>query len=901
MQSLVSELSKYIMILLAAIYAYLGFKVFLSKEKKEVLFAMPIIILLFHGAGFLSISLKVNHQKILILYLLQVTGFLFFSLIYNYFYKNFSKPLFYHMFFLLMTGFIFTTRIDVKLGYRQTAFAALALFLSTSLPYFIKKMSFLRNMGYLYGIAGVSALLYVFLKASRVYGAKNWITLFGFRFQPSEFVKIILIFMIASFLYVKKTKLQIFIITCFSGVMVILLVLSRDLGAALLFFVTFMMMIYYSTKDKKLLAFFLGGGGLAAIAGYYLFPHVQVRVTAFLDPWSNIDDKGYQITQSLFGIGSGGWFGFGLYNGSPKSTPVVESDFIFSGISEEMGLLFALLLILIYICTFLVLILLTDKTRNEFHRHISVGCLTMYSFQAFLSIGGSIKFIPSTGVTLPLISAGGSSMLSMIVIFSIIQGLYISKPAGNHVFSKKRNYKLSYLLLGMFLSMMGYLCYYQLLISPQIINNAYNKRLDLYEANIKRGSIYSSDGTLLAETKLNKKGESNRVYPYKNTFSHIVGRNVNGKTGIEAIMNYELFTSNDDWMKRLEERLGGEKNMGDSVIATIDFSLQTALDRALASFKGAGVIIEPDTGRILALVSKPDYNPETAKTKWEALSKLEQKESRLVNRATNGLYPPGSTFKIVTALTYLREHEDDKDFTFHCTGNYRVQKEEIQCFHKTAHGKENLSTAFALSCNGAFAKIGMESDPGNFKGVAEELLFNKELPFPLTTGESKFQLQEDLQAGELMRTSIGQGKTEISPVHNALIASAIANDGILMRPYLVDKIVTFDGKRIVKEFQPKEYKRLISKEDNNFLKKYMEATVKKGTAKKLSFLGFKLYGKTGTAEYKTEDGNLSAHSWFIGFGEKKGKKIAVSFLIEGENRRNFSAVDLAYQVFSGWK
>lgn len=901
MQSLVSELSKYIMIVLAALYAYVGFSTFLKKDKKEGLFLMPIIILLFHATGFLSIYLKLNHEKVVILYLLQLCGFLLFGFLYHFFYKNLSLPLFYHMVFLLMTGFIFVTRIDVNSGYRQTAFAALASTLCLSLPFFIKKMSFLRNMGYLYGLGGVVALLYVFLKAQRIYGAKNWISLFGFRFQPSEFVKIVLIFMIASFLYVSKSLKQIIVIGLFTAVMVILLVLGRDLGAALLFSVTFIFMIYYATKSKLLLLIFSGGGVLASIAGYFLFPHVRVRVTAFLDPWSHIDDKGYQITQSLFGIGSGGWFGFGLFNGSPKSTPVVESDFIFSGITEEMGILFSLCLILIYICTFLVLILLTYKTKNEFHRNISVGCLTMYSFQAFLSIGGSIKFIPSTGVTLPLISTGGSSMLSMIIIFLVIQGLYITSYGEIRHKNEAQSLKLTYLLLGLFSAMMIYLSYFQLVVSPKILNNAYNKRLDLYEATVVRGKIYSSDGILLAETKINKKGESIRNYPYGELYSHIVGRNVNGKTGIEGIMNYQLFTSSDDILKKVDERLSGKKNKGDTVLSTIDTRLQSSLDKAIGSRTGAGVILEADTGRILALVSKPTYNPNFAKRDWEALTSLDQTKAKLVNRATHGLYAPGSTFKVATALSYLREHKTDKKFSFSCKGVYHHDKEKIDCFEKTVHGKETLSDAFAFSCNGAFSEIGIQSDKKDFEALAGELLYNEELPFPLPTLQSSFVMNEDTMVGEVMQTAIGQGKTEITPIHNALIASAIANNGVLMKPYLVDKIVTHDGSRLVKEFKPREERILIDKEYNKRLVSYMGEVVKRGTAKKLALLPMKIYGKTGTAEYETEQGERKAHSWFIGFAKKKGKTIAVSFLIEGEGRGSYTGTDVAYQVFSSWK
>ena len=201
--------------------------------------------------------------------------------------------------------------------------------------------------------------------------------------------------------------------------------------------------------------------------------------------------------------------------------------------------------------------------------------------------------------------------------------------------------------------MVGYLTYFEFETAPKIMNNAYNKRTDIYAAYVSRGKILSADGDVLAYTK-EEKGKSVRVYPYGDMYSHIVGRNVSGKTGIEAIMNYELLTSNDNAVNRVIERLNQVKNKGDNVVTTIDSRLQKSLNNALEGFHGAGVIIEPETGKVLAMVSKPDYNPNTVLADWDSLSKLPKKDAKLVNRATNGLYPPGSTFKVITALEYMR-------------------------------------------------------------------------------------------------------------------------------------------------------------------------------------------------------------------------------------------------------
>ena len=185
--------------------------------------------------------------------------------------------------------------------------------------------------------------------------------------------------------------------------------------------------------------------------------------------------------------------------------------------------------------------------------------------------------------------------------------------------------------------------------------------------------------------------------------------------------------------------------------------------------------------------------------------------------------------------------------------------------------------------------------------LAEKFLFNKELPFALTTSKSSFVLDSSSSLGEVMQTAIGQGKTQITPFHNALIAATIANGGVLMKPYTVEEITTEDGKRVVKSFAASKAGRLCSKKKAETIKSYMRAVVTEGTAKKLSWLGFNIYGKTGTAEYKKEDGTKGDHSWFMGFGERNGKKIAISVVVEGEGRGNYTGVDVAGKVFANWK
>ena len=208
---------------------------------------------------------------------------------------------------------------------------------------------------------------------------------------------------------------------------VIILVISKDLGSALIFFVVYVLMVFVASRNiLYVLAGAVGGSGAAYIA-YKVFAHVQVRVQAFKDPWSVIDSAGYQITQSLFAISSGGFFGLGLYKGTPDAIPFVEADFIFSAIAEEMGILFAVCLILICVSCFIMFMNIAVRLRDKFYQLTAFGLGVTYIFQVFLTIGGGTKFIPLTGVTLPLISYGGSSVLTTLIMFAIVEGLYIVK------------------------------------------------------------------------------------------------------------------------------------------------------------------------------------------------------------------------------------------------------------------------------------------------------------------------------------------------------------------------------------------------------------------------------------------------------------------------------------------
>lgn len=434
MEGIIITVLKYVICLLINVYTLYSFIVFRRKNQKRKEFVyrfQTMLLFLIHATCFLCIYLGgdlANTAEVIklgVFYAAQVTAFIFAIILYKVSYKKLSKLVFNNMLMLIMLGLVMLTRLDFEAAIKQFIFVCAGLGLCIIVPFIIKKIRYLKEFGWLYGFAGLACLLLVLVVGKAQYGAKNWIIIGGFAMQPSEFVKILFVFFVASCFSKAKDFKAVVKVTLLAATHVIVLVLERDLGGALIFFMTYLVMLYVATCNIGYLLAGLLSGSAASVAAYRMFSHVRVRVIAWKDPFLVIDREGYQITQSLFAIGTGGWFGMGLTRGLPTSIPVVNSDFIFSAIMEEMGGIVGICIILICLSCFLMFINISMKMRDDFYRLIALGLSVLYMFQVFLTIGGVIKFIPSTGVTLPLISSGGSSILSTLIMFSIIQGLYV--------------------------------------------------------------------------------------------------------------------------------------------------------------------------------------------------------------------------------------------------------------------------------------------------------------------------------------------------------------------------------------------------------------------------------------------------------------------------------------------
>lgn len=454
---------------------------------------------------------------------------------------------------------------------------------------------------------------------------------------------------------------------------------------------------------------------------------------------------------------------------------------------------------------------------------------------------------------------------------------------------------ISYLFVAIFVSLVGYLVYFNVKLKDDIMNSPYNTRQNSAAEYVIRGNIESLDGETLAYTDVSEDGSETRVYPYKDIFAHVVGYFDNGKSGLESLANYQLLSSHSFIVEQIMDELQNKKKDGDTVVTTLDASLQVAAYNALGDYNGAVVVLEPSTGRILAMVSKPDFDPNTLSANWDDIVN-DENSSVLVNRATQGQYAPGSTFKIVTALAYYRQHGSFDGFHFECDGAITLDEHTIHCYNNSVHGSEDFITAFAKSCNSAFAQIGNEIGADTLRKTSEDLLFNNKLSIPLNYKKSSFTLNKDDGTADLMQTAIGQGDTLVSPMHMAMIVSAIANEGTLMEPYLIDHVENKNGD-IVSTTSSKAGPVLMTNIEAAQIGDLMEAVVSSGTASKLLGNGYSVAGKTGSAEFFREDGSIGTHSWFVGYSNVDDPDIVVCVLGENAGTGSSFAVPAAKQIF----
>lgn len=433
--------------------------------------------------------------------------------------------------------------------------------------------------------------------------------------------------------------------------------------------------------------------------------------------------------------------------------------------------------------------------------------------------------------------------------------------------ANKRIIRVLVAISFLFLALITYLLWFNMFKAGDISTNSYNKRQWESEQSVKRGDIYSSDGVLLAETEID--GDARiRKYPRGRLYSHVIGyySQVYGKSQLEMSRDDELLGKGNISISLGELRYGNNLNL------TIIDELQEYAYEQLDGRNGAIVAMEPTTGQILAMVSLPDYNPEKIEDNWADM--MEDESSPFLARATQGLYPPGSTYKIVTGAAAYDNGLTEE--TFDDNGKFEKGDVTVYNYGKEPHGHIGVKEAFELSSNYAFCTLGYEMGAERVKVEAEKFGVNRSFDFDIPVSQSQIQYKRmsDLDAALV---SIGQGGLVMTPLHVAMMGSAIANNGRMMKPYLVETVTTNNG-TVVGQSKPSILYDCVGAACADYVQDMMIGVVESGTGKNAQIRGMSVAGKTGTAE--TDSGK--DHAWFVGYAPADNPTICVAVILEND-------------------
>jgi penicillin-binding protein A len=453
--------------------------------------------------------------------------------------------------------------------------------------------------------------------------------------------------------------------------------------------------------------------------------------------------------------------------------------------------------------------------------------------------------------------------------------------------------KVAYGLLTLLVVLIFYLTYIQFYEGSFLSSHPLNRRSALLMKQVERGAILDKNGKILAQSRLESDGYQ-RVYPEGRLFAQLVGYSSDklGKTGIESTANGELSGMSDPW-----RYFGAVSHVlftrhGHSVVLNVDTNVQEVAYRALGNHKGAVVAISPKTGQIIALVTKPAFDPNRIEEEWQSIST--STEGLLLNRAVQGLYPPGSTMKVLTAEAALFENVATINKTYQSEGTLKIPPDYVlHEINDKAYGNLTLKQAFTVSSNVVFGKIALELGRTRLAKAYDRFGFQKSLDPSISESMSRLPDFPQLSDGDLAQSGIGQASLLVTPLRMAMLAAAIANQGKMMEPYLMNKIVDAQGS-VVKQYSPHEWLTATTPEIASLVKQMMVSVVDQGTGRGAGLSGISVAGKTGTAE----NPHGEDHAWFIGFAPADHPEVAVAVIIENGGGGGTIAAPIARQVFS---
>lgn len=831
-------------------------------------------------------------------------------------------------FALASIGIAFVTRLAPEEATGQVVFLFVGVACMVAVLILLKNLDKLAEYKYTLMIVGFLLLLSPMIPGlgQELYGSRIWLSLGPFSFQPGEIAKVVIVLFLAGYLAANREMLSIFTmrlgrlnvpdlrtlmpLLIMWGIAVIIVVFEKDLGCALVFFFVFITMLYVASGRKLYLVIGLGLAAIAAVLLYLAFGHVQIRVQTWLDPFADSSGTGYQLCQAVFSMADGGLVGTGIGKGLAWQIPVVESDYIFAAIAEETGLLGASGLLLLYICLAVRGFTTAARAKSDVSSFVAVGLTSVICLQAFIIVGGVTRLIPLTGLTLPFVSQGGSSLLASFISIGLLMragdegtGIEAEMTTSVNIFGAHSGIGDSVLgrvALGKRLTgtMIVFAVLFALLIAnltgimvvraDYFQNMACNNHTILREQMIQRGTISTADGTVLAKSVKNEDGTYSREYPEGSMAAHAVGyASVRfGTSGIESSMNKELTGSSSfaTWTDALAA-MSGSGTAGNDVTLTINSKIQRAAEKALSGRKGACVVMNPQNGAVLGMASSPTFDLNDVETLLDESADGGKKgDSSLFNRATQAQYAPGSTFKIVSLSTALENGIASTKDTYKAPGKMTIGGREVSNFEHESYGTISLARATEVSSNTVFGQLGVQIGAEKLVEGAELFGFGLNLDFELPVAESLMPEPGEMTDWETAWAAagepVGEHESPAGPqatvLEMCMVACGIANDGVIMAPYLVDGIYNANGECSFTA-NPEPLITAVSKETADKVTKVMKGVVSNGTGYAASVYGVTVAGKTGTAE---KDGGND--SWFIGFADAGTDEpsVAIAIIIE---------------------
>lgn len=852
-------------------------------------------------------------------------------------------------------GITFVTRLQPDASLGQVIFLFLGVALMVGTLAVVKNLEVIKRYKYVLGIAGIILLVLPMFIGTEIYGSKLWIKIGGFQFQPGEFAKVLIVLFLAGYLAENRELLSISNRTVLGikfprlrllyplfivwGVCLLVVAFERDLGSALLFYTIFLIMLYVATGRVSYVIIGLALLAVGAFGMYQIMSHVQVRVAIWLDPFSDAQNLGYQIVQSLFSLADGGLAGVGIGKGMADIIPVVASDMIFAAIGEEMGLLGGSAVLLLFMLFAVRGLTTAARAKSDLAAFSAAGLTAAISFQAFTIVGGVTKLIPLTGVTLPFMSQGGSSLLASFVIVALllragdeatgrsteiantstdlatagyrttVRGSHMRRPALDtpesgllgRVALANRLTRTVFLFTALFAVLIGNITYIQVIKASEYQDMPSNNHTINKARFIKRGSIITADGLTLAESIQQADGTYARSYPNGNLAAHVVGyySQQYGTMGIENTQNDTLTGSKDysSWQNALNS-LAGISEPGNSVQLTIDSRIQRAAEQALAGRVGAIVALDPRSGAVLAWASAPTFDNTNIQATIEAANASGGADTSMYDRATLALYTPGSTFKVLTLASALENGLATLDTIYDSPGRMEIGGADVVSIGERGHGKISLAKAFALSSNTVFGQVADGLGAEKLVATARAFGYGQQLGLDFTTAASVMPNPEEMTEWELAWAGagqpVGQGHTpgpQATVMQNALMAATIANNGIAMNPYVVSQILAPDG-TVLKTTRGHSLGQAVGSGTAEQVKQAMLDVVQNGTGSAAAIAGVKVAGKTGTAETN----NANANSTFVGFAPYDTPTVAIAVVIEQNAKGEESAAAVGGQV-----